>query len=71
MVLIVVDMSIKNDIATAISHIYREQEIIVKITYYVTNKVEIFTIRYEINHTIHLPDINCIIIIIDTILTAR
>ena len=38
-ILIVVDMSIKNDIATAISHIYREQEIIVKITHYVTVRI--------------------------------
>ena len=64
-------MSIKNDIATTISHIHRGQEIIAKITHYVTNKVEIFSIRYGINHTIYLLDINYIVIIINTILTAR
>ena len=68
-------MSIKNNIATAISYTYREQEIIAKITHHATNvnstKVELFAIRYGINYTIHLLNVNYIIIITDTILAAR
>jgi len=43
-------------------------------TQYTTNisstKVELLAIRYRINHAIHLPNVNCIIIT-DTILGAR
>ena len=50
-------MSIKNNITTLISHIYRGQEIITKATHHTTNvnstEAELFTIRYEISHAIH------------------
>jgi len=61
-----------------ISHICRGQEIIAKMTHHITNvnftEAELFAIRYEINHTIYLLDVNHIIIIIiitDTIPVAR
>jgi len=66
-VLIILDMSIKNNIATLISHIHKDYEIIAKSIYYTTNinfiKAELFTIRYEINHVIHLQDINHILLL--------
>jgi len=65
MVLIVIDASIKNNVAILIA----------KITHDTTNinftKVELFTIRYRINHAIYLPNVNCIIIITDAIPVAR
>ena len=64
-VLIVINASIKNNVAILIS----------KITHHATNinstKVELFTIRYRINHAIYLPNVNCIIIITDAIPVAR
>ena len=72
--LIITDTSIKNKVATLISHIYRDQEIIAKSVYYTTNvnftEAEIFAIKYGINHTTHLKDINYIIAITDTISAA-
>ena len=68
-------MSIKNSIAILISHIYRDQEIITKLVHYVTNvnsiKARLFAIRYRINYTTHLQDINHIIVTTDTILAAK
>ena len=67
-------MNIKNNIITSISHIYRNQEIITKTVYYVTNinstEAELFAIRYGISYAIHLQDINYIIVIIDTMLRS-
>ena len=64
-------MSIKNNITTLISHIYRGQEIITKTTHHTTNvnstEAELFTIRYEISHAY----INCIIVITNTILATK
>jgi len=57
-VLIITDTSIKNNVAILISHIHRGQEIITKSVYHATNvnstEAELFTIKYEINHTTHI-----------------
>jgi len=54
-VFIVIDASVKNNVATSILHICRGQEIIAKTVYYVMNmtfsKAELFAIRYGINYT--------------------
>jgi len=64
-------MSVKNNVATLVFHIHRGQEIIAKTIHHTTNvnftKAELFAIRYRINHTTHLQDVNCIIIITDAI----
>ena len=69
--LIISDTSIKNNVATLVSYIYRDQEIIAKSVYHIMNitsiEAKLFTIRYRINHAIYLQDITCIIIITDTI----
>jgi len=69
------DMGIKNNITTSISYTCRGQEIIAKMTHYITNinstKAELFVIRCEINHAIHLPNVNYIIVITDAIPAAR
>ena len=60
------NMSIKNNITTSISHTCRGQEIIAKITHYATNinstEAELFAIRYEVNHAIHLSNINALLL---------
>ena len=69
--LIISDTSIKNNVATLVSYIYRDQEIIAKSVQDIMNitsiEAKLFTIRYGINHAIHLQDITCIIIITNTI----
>ena len=73
--LIITDMNIKNNIITLISYIYRNQEIITKTVYYVTNinstEAKLFAIRCGISYAIYLQDVNYIIVIIDTILVAK
>jgi len=74
-IFIIVDANIKNNIAFSISHTCRGQEIIAKFIHYTTNvnstETELFAIRCKINHTVHLLDIDQIIIITDAILTAK
>jgi len=69
--LIISDTSIKNNIATLVSYIHRDQEIIAKSVHYIMSitsiEAKLFTIRYRINHAIHLQNITCIIIITDII----
>jgi len=52
--LIVLDASIKNNVATLILHICKGQEIIAKIIHHAMNitslKAELFAIRYSINY---------------------
>jgi len=70
-ILITLNTSVKNNIATSISHIYREQEIITKSVHHAMNvtstEAKLLTIRCSINCTIHLQNIECIIVITDTI----
>jgi len=70
-ILIISDISIKNNVATLVSYIHRDQEIIAKSVHYIMNitsiEAKLFIIRYRINHTIYLQDITCITIITDTI----
>ena len=73
--LIISDTSIKNNIATLVSYIHRDQEIIAKFVHYIMNvtsiEAKLFTIRCGINYAIHLQDITCIIIITDAILDTK
>ena len=73
--LIISNTSIKNNIATLISYIRRDQEVTTKTVYYAMNvtpsEAEIFTMRYSINHTVHLYDVINIIVITDAILAAK
>jgi len=70
-VLIITNVSLKNNIATMISHTCKGQGIIAKMTHHTTNinstKVELFAIRCRINHVIYLLNVNHIIVIIDAI----
>jgi len=74
-ILIISDTSIKNNIATLILHIYSGQNILAKTIHYTINvtstKIELFSIRCEINQVIQVPNAENIIIITDTIHSAR
>ena len=54
--LVIVDASIKNNVAISISHMYRGQKIITKSVHYAMNitsmEVELFVIWCRINHTV-------------------
>ena len=54
--LVIVDASIKNNVAISISHMYRGQKIITKSVHYAMNitsmEVELFAIWCGINHTV-------------------
>jgi len=73
--LIIIDASIKNNVATSISHIHVHNKPVVKTLHHTVNitstEAELFTIRCGINQaTIH-DDISKIIIVTDSIHAAR
>jgi len=73
--LVITDASIKNNVATSISHIHVHNKPVVKTLHHAVNitstEAELFTIRCSINQaTIH-DDISKIIIVTDSIHTTR
>jgi len=72
---IVLDTSIKNQVATSIAHIHVHNNSIVKTIYHVINitstEAEIFAIRCGINQAIQLSNIKYIIIVMDLIHTTK
>jgi len=73
--LIITDASVKNNIATFISHIHIRDEPITKTLHYAVNimstKAELFTIRYSVNQATNSAGISKIIVVIDSIHVAR
>ena len=67
--------SIKNQVATLIVHIYVHNNPVIKTLHYVVNitftRAELFTIRYCINQATQLANINCIIVITDSLHTTK
>ena len=55
-VVIITNTSIKNNIATSVSHMYKRQKVITKSVYHAINitsiKAELFAIRCEINYAV-------------------
>ena len=74
-ILIIFDISIKNNVITLILHIHSSQNILAETIYYAINitftKAELFSIRYGINQAIQVPNTKNIIVITDVIHTAR
>ena len=74
-IIIISDASIKNNIATSISHVCSSPNILAKTIHHtiniITTEAELFAIEYKINHVSYLQNINCINIIMDTIYLAR
>jgi len=73
--LVIMDASIKNNIATLISHIYIHNKPITKTLHYMVNvtstEAELFAIRCDINQTTTSSSISKIIVVTDSIHTAE
>ena len=74
-VMVISDASIRNNIATFISHIHSYNRLIIKMIHYVINitstKAELFTIRYGINQANSIPNVKCIVITTDSLHVAK
>ena len=74
-VVVVIDASIKNQIATSILHIHSHDNSVIKTIYHIVNvastEAELFTIRCSINQATCLPNVNQIFIITDSIHAAK
>ena len=73
--LVVSDANIKNYIATSIAYVYVQNKHVIKTIHYIVNitttKAELFAIRYGINQATNLQDISKIVIITDSIYSAK
>ena len=74
-IVIVLNTSIKNQVATLIAHIHIYDSLVVKTIYHAINvtttEAELFTIRCGINQATYLNNINWIIVITDSIHTVK
>ena len=75
MALVVTDASIKNDIATSISHIHLANHPLIKMVHHATfitsMEMELFAIRCSINQACFKEGVSKIIIVTDSIHTAK
>jgi len=73
--LIVTDASIKNDIATSISHIHSHNRLLVKTVHHAsfvtTMEAELFAIRCGINQASAIPNVSKIVVVTDSMHAAR
>ena len=73
--LVIMDAGIKNNVATSISHTHIHNKPVTKTLHYVANvtsiKAKLFTIRCDINQTISYNGVSKIIVIIDSIHSAK
>ena len=73
--IIVTDASVKNDIATSISHIHAFNQLMIKTVHHAafvtSTEAELFTIRYSINQACSIENISKIIVVTDSIHAAR
>ena len=69
------DASVKNNIATSVTHIQKKQVLITKTIYHTMNilptEAELFTIRCGISQAIYINDITNIVVVTDAIPTAQ
>ena len=74
MIVVVSDVSIKNQVATLIVHIHSSNKPILKILHHAVNvsttEAELFAIRCSINQVVQIDDINHIIVVTDSIHAA-
>ena len=75
MAVFISDVSIKNQVAILITYIHIYSNPVIKTLHYITNitsnEVELFTIRCGINQATQLVNINCIIVIMDSIYVVK
>ena len=73
--IVISDTSIKNHVATSISHIHLYNKPIIKTIHQVVNitstEAELFAIHCSINQAISIPNISCIIVITDSLHTTK
>jgi len=73
--LIISDSSIKNNVATSITHIHVHDKPIVKTIHYAANitstEAELFTIRCGINQAVNLLGISKIVVVTDSLYTIK
>ena len=74
-VVVVSNMSIKNQVTMSIVYIHLFNKLILKTLHHAVNvstiKAKLFTIRCDINQAVQINDINHIVIIIDSIYIAQ
>jgi len=74
-ILVVSDANIRNQVTISISHVYIHNRPVIKMLYYAVNVISIeaklFAFRYSINQATNLMDINKIIVITDSIHSAK
>jgi len=72
---IVLDASIKGQVATSITYIHMYNNPIIKTIHYAINitstEAELFAIKYSINQATQIVNINCIVVITDSIHIAQ
>ena len=75
MVVVVIDTSIKDQVAISIWHVYSHNRLIIKTIYHSVNvtstEAKLFAIRYSINQATHLLNTNHIFAIMDSIHAAK
>ena len=73
--LMVMDASVKNNVASSITHVYIHNKLIIKMLHHTVNvtsmEAEFFAIRCGINQAMHLQYISKIIVVTDSIHVAR
>ena len=75
LVIVIIDVSIKNQVATLISHVHIYDRLVIKTIHHIVNimstEAKLFVIRYGINQAIYLPNVKYIFVITDSIHTAK
>ena len=75
MALVIADTSIKNDIATSISHIHSSNRLLVKTVHHASfvtsTEVELFAIRCSINQACIINNVSKIVVVTDSIHAAK
>jgi len=74
-IVIVLDASVKNNIASSISYIHFFNNLLKKTLHHAVNVIpteaELFAIRYSINQVVQIQNVSCIIVITDIIHGAK
>jgi len=74
-IVIISNASIKNNVATSISHVHLHSNSVKKTIYYTVNitstEAKLFTIRYGINQAVQILDVFYIIVFTDAIHSVR
>jgi len=73
--IIISDASIRNNVATSISHIHSYDKPVIKTIHYMVNvtttEAELFTIRCGINQAVGISNIKHIVVIMDSLHIAK